>query len=173
MNRLPLFRKNKFLTVPAVAVSIGCAICLAGCAGSNPPDMAEDMPAGTMLVDCYRGVRAESATTYTEMVLYTTEDRKVLKLCVYVKTDEDDEEICTEYLAPYRAVQKCYSVIEQYGVQRWNDMEDYISADGVLDVCRYYDNGSYIRVSSEQMATDGEKFFDSLSAAMTEYIPAG
>jgi len=121
-------------------------------------------------VDCYHSVKAAAGSDgYSETVLYATDDSNLLKLAVYEKTDAQSDESCTEYLVPYEAAEKCYDIIENHRLHSWNDMEDSVSLDGVLTVCRYYDSGSYVRVSTEKMPENGQQILDSIGNAMRQY----
>ena len=127
--------------------------------------------ADTMLVDYYCAERnAEDSRGYSEMVLYTTADKDKLKLCVYSKTAEADDESCTEYAVDAKAARDCFEIIEKHRLDRWNSDENTVSADGVLIVCKYLEKGEYIRVSTESMPADGEAVLRSIGDVMAGYI---
>lgn len=153
-----------------VIVAVVPALLMTGCTGDKKTDKGKNVPAGTMLVDYYHSVKdAAGNGGYREMVLYATEDTNVLKLAIYEKADAQADEICTEYSVPYKAAEECYDIIEKHRLHSWNEMEDAVSLDGVLTVCRYYDSGSYIRVSTEQMPENGQQIMDSIGNAMQKY----
>ena len=127
---------------------------------------AKVVPADTMLVDYY--CKAEGGGHY-ELVLYAAEDAAKAKLCVYSKEDETAAEECTEYIVPYKAAERCFELIKDNDLDSWNSMTDYTAIDGALTVCRYYDSGEYIRVSTEQMPHNGREILDSIGAVMAEY----
>ena len=169
MNIFTFTKEGLLLAAAVMAIPIAAAYLLAGCGGTQA-DTPKDVPAGTMLVDYYCAVKASAGGDgYSEMVLYATDDSAAVKLCVYSKEDADSDEICTEYIVPYEAAERCYSLIEKHGTDRWNGMKNAICADGALTVVKYYDNGSYIRVSTEEMPSDGQEFLDSIAKVMAEY----
>ena len=48
-------------------------------------------------------------------------------------------------------------------------MKNTVSADGILTVCKYYSNGEYVRVSTEEMPQNGTEILDSIADVMSSY----
>lgn len=155
--------------IAVVFVSIALFV---SCTGKSAAESMADIPAGTMLVDCYRTTSAAEDNGYCELVIYTTESADTVKLCIFTRDSADADEICTTYLIPYKAVQDCFDIINKHRLDSWDSMEDTTSLDGALIVCKFYSYGSYIRVSTEKMPPDGDKILDSISNVMQTYATA-
>ena len=169
MNIFTFTKEGILFASSMAAVVFAVASLLTGCGGAQT-DTPMDVPAGTMLVDYYRAVKASAGGDgYTEMVLYKADDSAAVKLCVYSKEEADSDEICTEYIVPYEAAERCFEIIEKHRLGSWNGMKDAVCDDGAVTVCKYYDNGGYIRVSTEEMPQGGEKILEKLAAVMAEY----
>ncbi|MBR6518520.1 MAG: hypothetical protein IKT63_02470 [Oscillospiraceae bacterium] len=124
-----------------------------------------------MLIDYYYADKsAAGGDGYTEMVLYATDNKELLKLSVYSKEDESEDESCTEYLVPYEVAENCYKEIKKHRLDCWNGMKNAVSLDGTLIVCKYYMDGKYIRVSTEEMPENGETVLKNISDIMSGSI---
>ncbi|MBR6766368.1 MAG: hypothetical protein IKM02_00285 [Clostridia bacterium] len=145
--------------------------------GGKLPEIPDEP--GIMLVDCYRAERGtEEEGGYHEFVLSTGEDGSALTLDEYRSDGGGDGESRAAYAVPEEAALRCYEFIEKAGFRSWKLRNDLVGADGVMLVCRFYDNGSYIRVSSEEMPENGQKdledIWDILKAyACAEYLISG
>ena len=155
--------------IAVVFVSIALFV---SCTGKSAAESMADIPAGTMLVDYYQSTSAIENDGYCELVIYTTESAGTVKLCIFTRDSADADEICTTYLVPYKAAQDCFDIINKHRLDSWDSMEDTTSLDGALTVCKFYSGGSYIRVSSEKMPSDGEKILGSISNVMQTYATA-
>ena len=172
MNIYP-FGKNHILFKTAFAAAVAASALMAvGCTAKSAAESAADIPAGTLLVDCYRTTSAAEDNGYCELVLYTTESADTVKLCIFIRDSADADEICTTYLVPYKAAQDCFDIINKHHLENWESMEDTTSLDGALTVCKFYSGGSYIRVSTEKMPPDGDKILESISNVMQTYATA-
>lgn len=123
-----------------------------------------------MLLDCYNAtVATVGGDGYRELTLYEYSDDE-LKLCRYSKS-EDSDEICEAFLAPKKALDECMALAEKYRLAEWSEMKDLISLDGALKVIRLrLDDGSYIRVSSEEMPESGENVFGEMESLLLKYL---
>lgn len=125
-----------------------------------------------IMVNYYRTIKGTNGGDgYYEMVLCTTDTPYEIALDVYWQENKIDDEISEQhYLVPYSALEECYAVIEKYGMSKWNDMKNSISADGALTVCRFVEDGESFRVTSEAMPEDGEEAFDEIHRIMSGYL---
>ncbi|MBQ6930059.1 MAG: hypothetical protein IJN27_07145 [Oscillospiraceae bacterium] len=169
MSLLTLTRGSVVFAVAFIAVVFASTAMLAGCSGDKNENNIKALPAGTMLIDCYRTEKAADDSGYFELVLYTTENSDMIRLSVYSKDNKDTDENHTDYLVPYEAAESCYKIIEKHHLNRWNDMKNTVSADGILKVCKYYSNGEYVRVSTEEMPQNGTEILDSIADVMSSY----
>lgn len=169
MSLLTLTRGSVVFAVAFIAVVFASTAMLAGCSGDKNENNIKALPAGTMLIDCYRTEKTADDSGYFELVLYTTENSDMIRLSVYSKDNKDTDENHTDYLVPYEAAESCYKIIEKHHLNRWNDMKNTVSADGILTVCKYYSNGEYVRVSTEEMPQNGTEILDSIADVMSSY----
>lgn len=169
MSLLTLTRGSVVFAVAFIAVVFASTAMLAGCSGDKNENNIKALPAGTMLIDCYRAEKAADDSGYFELVLYTTENSDMIRLSVYSKDNKDTDENHTDYLVPYEAAESCYKIIEKHHLNRWNDMKNTVSTDGILTVCKYYSNGEYVRVSTEEMPQNGTEILDSIADVMSSY----
>lgn len=169
MSLLTLTRGSVVFAVAFIAVVFASTAMLAGCSGDKNENNIKALPAGTMLIDCYRTEKAVDDSGYFELVLYTTENSDMIRLSVYSKDNKDTDENHTDYLVPYEAAESCYKIIEKHHLNQWNDMKNTVSADGILTVCKYYSNGEYVRVSTEEMPQNGTEILDSIADVMSSY----
>lgn len=171
MNSLIVFKENILLCGVLFAVVLISALLLVGCAKSGTEDFPQDFTSETMLIDYYCTDKAAAdGEGYLEMVLYTTDNKDVLKLSVYSRENAEADETCTDYTVPYEAAERCYGVIKEYKLHLWNDIKEPVSTDGSLTVCKYYDGGEYIRVSTDKMPCNGQEILDMIGGVMAEYI---
>lgn len=141
--------KNSMIYVPAVTIP-------------EEPDV--------MLLDYYEAAQAtEEDRGYEELVLYTTEDPLVQCLQHHV-VDTDGKQTVTRYHIPYHAADICYTILDNYDVRLWNEMEDAVCLDGMLKVCKFLDDEQYVRVSTEQMPADGETVLNLLRWSLEDYM---
>lgn len=169
MNLFTFTRGSIVFAAAFIAVVFVSTAMLVGCAENKSENNAGKLPAGAMLIDYYRAEKAPDGSGYFELVLYTTENSDTLKLSVYSKNDEEADEIQTDYLVPYKAAENCYKLIEKHQLDSWNTMKNPVSADGMLAVCKYYSNGEYVRVSTEEMPENGAEILDRIAGVMSSY----
>ena len=133
----------------------------------NVPDKEEEI----MLIDYYHAtVATVGGDGYDEYVLYSYSDTEA-KLSVYSKHYDDEKETQTDYIVPYEAVDKCYEVIEQSRFREWEYMDNTYGITGAIVVVKFRgDDGSYIRVSSEDMPDGGREALDSMGGVLSGYI---
>ena len=60
-------------------------------------------------------------------------------------------------------------LVKTYDLAKWNETGSE-SAEGVYRVVKYYDNGTYIRVSTDQMPDDGLSAFDDVKQVLAEAV---
>ena len=122
-----------------------------------------------MLVDYYTAVVATvGGDRSLERVLYAYSDEQA-KLVVYTKEDGEDE-VSESYLVPFEAVRRCYEIIRKNKLEEWNGRYDGPAMTGAVTVVKYEEtDGSYIRVSTDAMPSDGEEVMDSIGSVMAGY----
>lgn len=132
----------------------------------EPYPVAEEV----MLIDYYNERKATvQGDGHYEIVLTSAENEDEVYLDEYVKEDEGDE-ICTSYLVPYEVVDRCYEVIDDNDLRGWEELESPVSVDGAKVVVKFLDGDSYVRVTTDEMPTDGDKVLDEIYRIMTEYM---
>ncbi|MBR6916838.1 MAG: hypothetical protein IKN38_01515 [Clostridia bacterium] len=141
------------------------------CRSVNSMVYMPEIEPDTMMVDyCRKTVATVGGDGYTETVLYYV-DRYEAKLETYEKYEPDEEETVVTYRVPYEAIERCYDVIAQENLRGWDEIEDKIGLCGAETVCKFReDDGSYVRVSTDDMPQDGEASIDRVGAVMYEYI---
>lgn len=111
-------------------------------------------PTGETLVDFY--YEQNGSTGYEELLLYGYNSKEVT-LCVY-QGDASGQETRTDYLIPVELMDECLALLSDCGLESWESLDEPTSLEGTMIVCKYRkDDGSYVRVSSEQMPEDGEQ----------------
>lgn len=129
-----------------------------------------EYPSNTMLVDYFRATKATvSGDGYHELVLSTTDKPYEIRLDEYQKT-EDSDEICTSYIVPFEAVEKCFNVINKNKLSEWNKLTYPMSLDGANIVCKFYHTGNHMLVSTDAMPKNGEEVFNEIYQVMKEYV---
>lgn len=123
-----------------------------------------------MLVDSFeRVVGTPEVQGYSELVLYAYSDTQAL-----LERYEDgglESERMTAYLVPIEAAADALTAIRDAGMDDWNRRRDTAGICGKLYVCRYrMQDGTYNRVSSEQMPQDGIAAFGAVRAALSAYL---
>ena len=125
---------------------------------------------GVMLIDSYRSVGGtEEESGWHELVLSTGEDGSTLILDEYRSEGDGAGESRATYAVPEDVALRCYEFIEKAGFRSWNRRNDLISIDGLMLVCRFYNNGSYIRVSSDEMPEDWQKDLEGIRDILEAY----
>jgi len=125
--------------------------------------------ADVMVLDYFEGTQGTEDRSYEELVLYTTDDPTVLLLRHYA-VDAEGKETVTEYHVSYHAAEICYTIMENYDMRYWETMDDTVSLDGVLRSCKFYEDGDYFRVSTEQMPENGETGLDEIRLTLQDYM---
>ena len=154
-------------------VLAGTLLVLAGCGARTDKTEGElQMPEEkkVMLADYYeRSVGTADEQPYYELVLYT-QGADLLLLEQY-ENGGTDRETMTQYTVSKDIYAKIIDLVKTYDLASWNETGSE-SADGVYRVIKYYDNGTYIRVSTDRMPEDGLSAFDAvkqlLAAAVNE-----
>ncbi|MBQ9048176.1 MAG: hypothetical protein IJ120_09810 [Solobacterium sp.] len=108
----------------------------------------------TMLVDCY--TRTGMDEPYSETVLYRDQNGNLL--VEEYENGGSDNEICRAYAASADAYEQAMKLIRKYGMAEWAE-KGLAGPEGTLMVCRFADNGTYYRASSEEVPSgyDGYK----------------
>lgn len=122
-----------------------------------------------MVLDYFEGTQGTEDRSYEELVLYTTDDPTVLLLRHYA-ADAEGKETVTEYRVSCHAAEICYTIMENYDMRHWEEMDDTVTLDGVLRSCKFYENGDYFRVSTEQMPENGETGLDEIRLTLQDYM---
>ncbi len=122
----------------------------------------------TMLADYYeRAAGTADEQPYYELVLYT-QDADHLLLEQY-ENGGTDRETVTQYTVAKDVFAQVMDAVKTYDLAKWNETGSE-SADGVYRVIKYYDNGTYIRVSTDRMPEDGLSAFDAVKQVLTAAV---
>jgi len=131
-------------------------------------DLSE-LGADVMLINYYETTPA--AGQVRELVLKTTQDPEVLRLDYYQRDSADEEydvKCCT---VPADMAEELFIYIWYSGMRSWDDGG--VCIDGVLKVCKFYDNGSYTRVSTEAMPAEADaKVIESVGEQLMKCMAA-
>jgi hypothetical protein len=148
-------------------------ILLAGCGGQTDRTERElQMPEEkkAMLADYYeRMAGTADEQPYFELVLYT-QDADHLLLEQY-ENGRTDRETVKQYTVSKDIYAKVMNLVKTYDLAKWNETGSE-SAEGVYRVVKYYDSGTYIRVSTDRMPEDGQSAFDAVKQLLTDAIGA-
>lgn len=155
-------------------VLAGTLLVLAGCGARTDKTEGElQMPEEkkVMLADYYERMAGTSdEQPYYELVLYT-QDADYLLLEQYENGGTDQESV-TSYTVAKDIYTKVMDLVKTYDLAKWNETGSE-SADGVYRVIKYYDNGTYIRVSTDRMPEDGLSAFDAVKQVLADAAGAG
>lgn len=132
-------------------------------------DVADDNT-GVLLVDYYYAVvGTDGEDSHIEYVLRDLGRGDKAQLDVY-RGDEENPEVSTSYLIPYKAVTECYGMIDSAKMREWNDTAPDSAIDGAVTAVKFRDDdGSYIRVSTDKMPEDGTRSMDSIKVILQGY----
>lgn len=154
-----------------VCVLSGTLLVMAGCGAQADKKEGElQMPEEkkVMLADYYeRMAGTADEQPYYELVLYT-QDADHLLLEQYENGGTDQESV-TSYSVPKDVYTNVMDLVKTYDLANWNETGSE-SADGVYRVIKHYDNGTYIRVSTDQMPDDGLSAFDDVKQVLAEAV---
>lgn len=127
---------------------------------------------GDLLVDLYTAsVATDGGDGYDEMVLYAyTSDQ--LKLIVYRQDADMDTQQSTTYIVPRAALGRCLAVISDADMRTWNDSAEPLDGEeGAVTVCKFRDtDGTYVRVTSENMPENGAQAFAQIREILQSYV---
>ena len=84
-----------------------------------------------------------------KLILKTTDNPAMLRLESYTKESVESPETMRSCTVPDYVADMCYYDIDQSNMRDWGT--DGICLDGVLKVCEFYDNGTYVRCSTESI----------------------
>ena len=149
-------------------------LVMAGCGAQTDKKEGEhQMPEEkeVMLADYYeRMAGTADEQPYYELVLYT-QDADHLLLEQY-ENGGTDRETVKQYTVSKDIYAKVMDVVKTYDLASWNETGSE-SAEGVYRVVKYYDNGTYIRVSTDRMPEDGLSAFNEVKQVLADAAGAG
>ena len=124
-----------------------------------------------MLVNYYtKTTGASDESEYYETVLETYYTDAFVRLKVYNKS-EDSNETCVSYIVPSKVADECYDIIKSNELYKWDSIENSVSIDGRIVVCKFLYNSNYYRVSTDKMPDEnGVEILDSVGDVMSKYI---
>ena len=132
-------------------------------------DIIDGLESKTLLADYYdRVTGTEMEQPYYELVLYTYDEESLL-LEEYREGGTEDETV-RGFKVGKDAYEKVIKVIIEDGMDRWNDLDDCITIDGEVYVCRFYRNGQVVRVSSDNMPEDGYRAFNDVRQTLASFV---
>ncbi|MBR4162191.1 MAG: hypothetical protein IKR11_01640 [Solobacterium sp.] len=118
----------------------------------------------TVLVDSFNRITGTVMTQpYSEIVLYEAEPNDIL--AVYKNGDTEDETVSRYYVSK-DAYPKILKIILDLQMDTWNDLEDTYPIDGAFYVVRFWDGEKQVRVTSDDMPSDGMQAFYTVDNAM-------
>lgn len=153
------------------SVLAGTLLMLAGCGTRTDKTEGElQMPEEkkVMLADYYeRAAGTADEQPYYELVLYT-QDADYLLLEQY-ENGGTDRETVKQYTVSKDIYTKVMDLVKTYDLAKWNETGSE-SAEGVYRVVKYYDNGTYIRVSTDRMPEDGLSAFNEVKQVLADAV---
>jgi len=118
----------------------------------------------TVLVDSFNRITGTvMIQPYSEIVLYEAEPNDILE--VYKNGDMEDETVSRYYVSK-DAYPKILKIILDLQMDTWNDLEDTYPIDGAFYVVRFWDGEKQVRVTSDDMPSDGMQAFYTVDNAM-------
>ncbi len=119
-----------------------------------------------MLADYYeRMAGTADEQPYYELVLYTADDDHLL--LEQYENGGTDRETVKQYTVSKDIYPKVMEAVKTYDMASWNE-NGTESADGVYRVVKYYDSGTYIRVSTDRMPENGRSAFDAVKQVLAD-----
>lgn len=107
-----------------------------------------------LLADYYEAtVATVGGDHYSEMVLYRNANGSY-EIDLFTKF-EDEPEICSVYPADETYYDAIVSVVKENGIDKWNDTKYVAGLTGKEYAFRFYLDGEYYRVTSDNMPDDG------------------
>lgn len=129
-----------------------------------------------ILISLYTSLSASDSETNTaseiikstKHILKTTDDSAILKLEYHTKSNNGTESLICYYV-PSIVAEDCYQIITDDDFSNWYD--ESICIDGVYNMCKFYDNGKYIQISTKCMPNKRiGVFFNDLSSLLNQYM---
>ena len=173
------------LTVLVTLLIVGAVLYLnkdkfmSDASGSKPlskyvPDIS-GIEAGTLLIDYYETATAivaepgsSAANDSFEITLSAHSDAEI-KLDIYTRAHEEAEEDHRSYYVPLTSLSEVYKIIDQYDMKNWHKAKD-TGGTGMYYVCKYFQKGELIRVSSDQMPAYGTEAFTELKSFLLALV---
>ena len=126
-----------------------------------------------LLVDYYEKETSEPTApgkedSYYELVLYD-DDSTDLLLEAHADGGTDRETV-TRYRVPRETENQVLAIVREYRMMFWDEIDDPVSVDGMLYVCRFRDDDYYERATSEQMPENGMEAFLALRGLLTAFL---
>ncbi|MBQ7475393.1 MAG: hypothetical protein IJS78_05670 [Clostridia bacterium] len=128
------------------------------------PEIVPDV----LLIDYYTAtVGTDGCDSYHEAALYTAtgEYQKLL----IINGGADGEETVTEYHVPPETSEKCFRVIFELELDRWDEEEDRTCLDGSVTTVKYRFGDDYKTASTNDMPYGGEGALDSVGRFLERY----
>lgn len=166
-------KRKTFLVLAASAFLLVCGGAVLRNRWQHDGQVYGDLPAepDVMLVDFYRSADAEEGGYY-ELVLYTTEDPKLLRLTEYTKAHGDAQEQSSDCLVPAAVWEECAAVIHEYRLGQWADLPDGVCEDGPKLVCRFRSSdGAYCRAANDCMPENGRAALEAIGSELRQHLP--
>ncbi len=107
---------------------------------------------------------------YVDYTLSSLNEKECV-LDVYTAEYDGAEPKIESYIVPAAVIDDVYKVIDKYKMAEWSDAAKGEPLDGREISCAFLDHDkTLIRVSSDQMPSDGEKAFNELKAVFERYL---
>ncbi len=167
-------KKILFPVLAAAALLLVCGGAVLRYRWQRGEDVRCGLPAepDVMLVDFYRAAETAEGGGYYELVLYTTEDPKLLRLTEYTKAHGDAQEQSSDCLVSAAVWEECAAVIHEYRLGQWADLPDGICEDGPKLVCRFRSSdGAYCRAANDCMPENGRAALEAIGSELRQHLP--
>ncbi|MBQ8610639.1 MAG: hypothetical protein IJ412_02910 [Oscillospiraceae bacterium] len=166
-------KRKTFLVLAASAFLLVCGGAALRNRWQHDGQVYGDLPAepDVMLVDFYRSADAEEGGYY-ELVLYTTEDPKLLRLTEYVKAHRGAVEQSKDHTVSAAVLEQCMAVIRKNGLERWAKLPDGVCEEGTKLVCRFRSSdGTYCRAANDCMPANGRVVLEEIGSLLQQCLP--
>ena len=136
------------------------------CESKNSMLVLEAEP--VLLVDYYDAVTGTDGYDSSRELTLSELSDGTYQVDVYrTGRDEDSHE---SFTVPEEAKTRCYELIDKYNMRHWDRYPD-DPLDGGMTAVKFRDtDGSYIRVSTDQMPDGGTGMMSDIASVMREYI---
>ncbi len=124
------------------------------------------IPENALLVNYYSKITGtlEDIPPY-EIVLRTENYKTIIE-----EYEGGKDKPVRKYAVPHEVHEKCIGICLEGRLGEWEDLEEYISLCGGMQVVKFCDGEKYIRASTDKMPENGAKVLDGIREILHKYM---